>query len=90
MALVAGLRRDGAHGSPDAAPGGVEGDRQIAERRPDIRVIVLTTFDDDDRRPTPCGGAAGYLRRMCPDPSSALDELSASRPRSDLMSLGIG
>jgi NarL family two-component system response regulator LiaR len=41
---------------------GVEAMRKIRERRPDARVIVLTSFTDDERLlPAIQAGAAGYL-----------------------------
>lgn len=47
--------------------GGVEATRRILARRPEVRVIVLTTFDDDDDVFEALRlGAAGYLLKDSP------------------------
>lgn len=46
---------------------GVEGTRRIRERYPDIRVLMLTTFDDDDYIVQALqNGASGYLLKNIP------------------------
>ncbi|HEY3871783.1 MAG TPA: response regulator transcription factor [Actinocrinis sp.] len=47
--------------------GGVEAIRLLRERRPEIRVLVLTTFDSDaDVLPAVEAGATGYLLKDAP------------------------
>jgi len=46
---------------------GVEGTRKIKELRPQTRVLILTTFDDDDYIVEAIrGGASGYLLKNIP------------------------
>ncbi len=48
---------------------GVEATRLIHERHPEVRILILTTFDDDDYVHTALGGGAvGYLlKNLQPD-----------------------
>jgi DNA-binding NarL/FixJ family response regulator len=48
---------------------GVEATRELRDRQPSVRVIVLTTFDDDeDIFAALRGGAIGYLLKDAPTP----------------------
>lgn len=41
---------------------GIEGTRQLKQRFPDLRIVALTVYDDDDRIfEALCAGASGYL-----------------------------
>ena len=57
--------------------GGAEATRRVLARHPEVRVIVLTTFDDDDDV-FEClrGGAAGYLLKDSP-PAKLVEAIRA-------------
>jgi len=68
-----------ANAMPDAAPdvalvdiglpgmSGIEGIREIRQRHPDIRMLVLSIYSDDDRVFSAiCAGACGYLLKKTP------------------------
>ena len=72
-----------AHQRPDVLlcdiglPGmsGIEGIRLLKERDPDLLVLMLTVYDDDDRIfDAMCAGATGYLLKKTP-PSRLLESL---------------
>jgi DNA-binding NarL/FixJ family response regulator len=76
---IAPLERD----PPDAAlvdiglPGmsGIEGIRLLKKRRPELHVVVLSVYDDDERIfDALCAGACGYLLKKTP-PARLLDGL---------------
>ena len=63
------------HSAPDVAlvdiglPGisGIEGTHMLRAHQPDLQVIILTVFDDDDRIfQAICAGAYGYLLKNTP------------------------
>ena len=57
---------------------GVEASRILAERNPEVRVLMLTTFDDDSYVFDALNnGAAGYLLKDL-DPSELVDAMRAS------------
>jgi DNA-binding NarL/FixJ family response regulator len=46
---------------------GIEGTRRLRERYPDLRLLILTIYDDDDRIfDALCAGACGYLLKKTP------------------------
>ena len=56
---------------------GVEATRRIIEKYPDIKILILTTFDDDEYvRYTMEHGAVGYLLKNKP-PEELIDSLRA-------------
>jgi DNA-binding NarL/FixJ family response regulator len=62
--------------------GGVGATRRITERHPEVRVLVLTTFDDDEEIfPALRAGATGYLLKDCP--SSELADAIRAAARGD-------
>jgi DNA-binding NarL/FixJ family response regulator len=73
--------------SPDALPdvilmdiglpgmSGIEGIKILKERRPELIVMVLTVYDDDDRIFNAlCAGACGYLLKKTP-PARLLEDI---------------
>jgi DNA-binding NarL/FixJ family response regulator len=76
---LAGIRRQ----LPDVVlsdiglPGmsGIEGIRILKERHPDLLILMLTVYDDDDRIfDAMCAGACGYLLKKTP-PARLLESL---------------
>ncbi len=58
---------------------GIEGVRLLKQRHPDLLVLMLTVYDDDDRIfDAMCAGACGYLLKKTPP----RDCSKASRKRS--------
>jgi len=54
---------------------GIQGIRILRERHPDLSVLMLTVYDDDDRIfEALCAGACGYLLKRTP-PARLLDSL---------------
>jgi DNA-binding NarL/FixJ family response regulator len=54
---------------------GIEGIRLLRDRHPDIQVLMLTVYDDDERIfEAMCAGASGYLLKKTP-PARLLDSL---------------
>lgn len=54
-------------GLPGAS--GLEGMRRLKARDPDVRLVALTVYDDDDRVfEALCAGASGYLLKTTPPP----------------------
>jgi DNA-binding NarL/FixJ family response regulator len=54
---------------------GVEGVRQLKERYPELTVLMLTIYDDDDRIfDALCAGASGYLLKRTP-PARLLESI---------------
>jgi DNA-binding NarL/FixJ family response regulator len=54
---------------------GIEGMRILTERQPDLRLLALTVYDDDDRIfQALCAGACGYLLKRTP-PARLLEAL---------------
>jgi DNA-binding NarL/FixJ family response regulator len=46
---------------------GIEGIRRLKERQPNLRLLALTVYDDDDRIfQALCAGASGYLLKKTP------------------------
>src|SRR5262245_42818730 len=46
---------------------GIEGTRMLKQRHPEIQVIILTVYEDDDRIfQALCAGAVGYLLKSTP------------------------
>src|SRR6266705_43023 len=77
------LDKIGHHQLPDVVlsdiglPGidGIEGARILKERYPDLLLLMLTIYDDDDRIfDAMCAGASGYLLKKTP-PARLLDSL---------------
>jgi DNA-binding NarL/FixJ family response regulator len=55
---------------------GIEGARLLKERHPDLTLLILTVYDDDDRIfDALCAGACGYLLKKTP-PARLLECLS--------------
>ena len=55
---------------------GIEGIRRLKERHPELRVLMLTVYDDDDRIfEALCAGASGYLLKNTP-PARLLESIS--------------
>ena len=76
---LAGIGRD----APDVVlldiglPGmsGIDGARVLKERFPDVRILMLTVYEDDERIfEALCAGATGYLLKKTP-PARLLDDL---------------
>ena len=54
---------------------GIEGIRHIKERFPQLQILMLTVYDDDDRIfDALCAGASGYLLKRTP-PAKLLDNI---------------
>lgn len=54
---------------------GIEGVRILKERYPDMHILMLTVYDDDDRIfDALCAGASGYLLKRTP-PAQLLDNI---------------
>ncbi|HYW74192.1 MAG TPA: response regulator transcription factor [Pyrinomonadaceae bacterium] len=54
---------------------GIQGIRLIKERYPEMQVLILTVYDDDDRIfDALCAGASGYLLKRTP-PAKLLDSI---------------
>jgi len=54
---------------------GIEGVRLVKERYPDMQVLMLTVYDDDDRIfDALCAGASGYLLKRTP-PAKLLENI---------------
>jgi DNA-binding NarL/FixJ family response regulator len=54
---------------------GIEGVRRLKERHPDLTVLMLTVYDDDERIfDALCAGACGYLLKKTP-PARLLESL---------------
>jgi len=54
---------------------GIEGIRILRQRHPDVKLVVLTVYDDDDRIfGALCAGACGYLLKKTP-PRDLLDHV---------------
>src|SRR6185369_2311644 len=54
---------------------GIEGIRIIKERYPEMQILMLTVYDDDDRIfDALCAGASGYLLKRTP-PAKLLDSI---------------
>jgi DNA-binding NarL/FixJ family response regulator len=54
---------------------GIEGIRIIKERYPDMQILMLTVYDDDDRIfDALCAGASGYLLKRTP-PAKLLENI---------------
>jgi DNA-binding NarL/FixJ family response regulator len=54
---------------------GIEGIKLLKERHPDLRVLMLTVYDDDERIfDAMCAGASGYLLKKTP-PARLLESL---------------
>jgi DNA-binding NarL/FixJ family response regulator len=55
---------------------GIEGTRQLRDRFPDVPVLALTVYDDDEKVfKVICAGASGYLLKNTP-PARLLESLS--------------
>ena len=55
---------------------GIEGIRILKERHPDLLILMLTVYDDDERIfDAMCAGASGYLLKKTP-PAKLLESLS--------------
>ena len=60
---------------------GIEGIRILKERHPDLLILMLTVYDDDERIfDAMCAGASGYLLKKTP-PAKLLESLKGSRCR---------
>lgn len=54
---------------------GIEGVRLLKERYPEMQIVMLTVYDDDDRIfDALCAGASGYLLKRTP-PAKLLDNI---------------
>jgi DNA-binding NarL/FixJ family response regulator len=54
---------------------GIEGVRRLKEQRPDLTILMLTVYDDDERVfDALCAGACGYLLKKTP-PARLLDSI---------------
>src|SRR5258706_1345113 len=54
---------------------GIEGIRILKERHPDLLILMLTVYDDDERIfDAMCAGASGYLLKKTP-PAKLLESL---------------
>jgi DNA-binding NarL/FixJ family response regulator len=46
---------------------GIEGARRVLAAAPDVKVVVLTTFDEDDYvEAALCDGVSGFLLKVAP------------------------